>query len=463
MVDTYDGITIGDLVSELYLNSGTITSDAINKAYDLKYRSDLTAQDSGVKNAGATDNSKVFEVVERFEQQLDDNTDNIESLQTSTNTKLDTSNVNLVNIKTVLDALQVLSENHICLDNTTTTPLDGGETFTGVWQDCLDFQEVNVSVDTDKDSATNGLVIQWSADGTTVADTDVFSVYANAGTNYTPNPAFRYVRVVYTNGATPQTRFNLMTILRRGMTGGSFHRITDTLKDDSDGRLNLSVLKLRTAANTYVSGSATSSGNFKVSLEEFESQVSTNENTQLKITQYDESGNPAEVDDATNTLQVIPYEHHEIHAGSHFFYTDFDNDVDTGSPKYYRLTTPNTTKWVHLITTLYSDGAGTWELFENPTVNAAGNVATTFNSNRNSATTAGLVVATDPTSTSDGTLLMTFRTGSGTTLPTRIGSENSRENEIILKQNEDYFIKFTPDSDNAKVKLGLEWYEHTNS
>jgi len=32
----------------------------------------------------------------------------------------------------------------------------------------------------------------------------------------------------------------------------------------------------------------------------------------------------------------------------------------------------------------------------------------------------------------------------------------------MLKQNEDYFLKFTPDADNARTKLELEWYEHIN-
>jgi len=173
-------------------------------------------------------------------------------------------------------------ENHICTDNTTSTPLGANEVFTGVWQDCLQFQEVNVSISTDKNSATNGLEIQWSDNGVDVADKDNFTVYANAGTNYTPNPAFRYVRLKYTNGSVAQGTFRLMTILRRGMTGGSFHRITDTLKDDSDARLGISVLKLRTAQDNYVSGSATNSGNFKVSLEESEINLAT-EDTLLDI------------------------------------------------------------------------------------------------------------------------------------------------------------------------------------
>lgn len=168
------------------------------------------------------------------------------------------------------------------------------------------------------------------------------------------------------------------------------------------------------------------------------------------------------LDKATDSLPTMDYAHHEIHEGDHYFYTDYDGDVDTAGPKYYRLTTPNTTKWIHLNLNLYSEGVGTWQLFENPTVNAAGTTATTFNNNRNSGNTAGLVVAYDATSTADGTLLKTWRTGSGTTVPTRVGSSSSRDEEIILKQAEDYFIKFTPDADNAKTKLELEWYEHTN-
>lgn len=45
--------------------------------------------------------------------------------------------------------LRVYQENHICTDNTTSTPLGAGETFTGAWQEHLNYQEVNVSIDTD--------------------------------------------------------------------------------------------------------------------------------------------------------------------------------------------------------------------------------------------------------------------------------------------------------------------------
>jgi hypothetical protein len=187
--------------------------------------------------------------------------------------------------------IRTFQENHICTDNTTSTPLGANATFTGIWQDVLNYQEVNVSIVASHDSAVNGLVFQWSADGVNIGDTDVYSYYAaNGGTNYTPNPAFRYVRMVYTNGATPQTSFSLQTILRRGMTGGSFHRIDSTLKDDADARLTITVPKLKTAANTYVSQTATTQGNAKISLEELETGVSVNNKTQLKVTSFTSEG-----------------------------------------------------------------------------------------------------------------------------------------------------------------------------
>lgn len=193
-----------------------------------------------------------------------------------------------------------------------------------------------------------------------------------------------------------------------------------------------------------------------------QAEVDGSNNLQTSSLLRDKTGTVAKLDATTGAIETIDYAHHEIHSGSHFFYTDYDSDVDTGAPKYYRITTIDRANWSHLILTLYSEGAGTWELFENPTVNNAGSTATVFNSNRNSSTTATLVVATDPTSTADGTRMKVWRTGSGTTAPSRVGTESRNDIEIILKQNEDYFLKFTPDADNAKTKIELEWYEHTN-
>ena len=168
------------------------------------------------------------------------------------------------------------------------------------------------------------------------------------------------------------------------------------------------------------------------------------------------------LDAITHTLIVMDFVHHEIHDGTYFFCSDYDSDVDTGAPKYYRFTTPNTTTWGHFNCKYSSSGAGTWQFYENPTLNAAGTAWSTFNANRNSATTAAITAFYDTTTTSDGTLLWTDRTGADGGGLTRSSGNGSREEELMLKQNEDYILKFTPDADNAKVIVNCSWYEHVS-
>lgn len=171
--------------------------------------------------------------------------------------------------------MQIVSGGHIDTSNSSTTPLTGNATFTGIAMDVLDVATVIVNVKSSHASATDGLKIQFSPDGTNWDNQDVYTILAATGKTFSSQPSGRYMRVTYTNGATQQTYFRLETILKHTYTKPSSHRVQDTIVDDDDGELNLSVLKLRTAANNYVSGTATSSGNFKVSLEEYNGNVRT--------------------------------------------------------------------------------------------------------------------------------------------------------------------------------------------
>lgn len=83
MEDKFDGLKIGMLVSEAFLNNGNINSSAINKEYDLKLRIDLTPQSLNVKNVGIDDDTSVFEVIKTFNQQIYDNTTDIKANQTN--------------------------------------------------------------------------------------------------------------------------------------------------------------------------------------------------------------------------------------------------------------------------------------------------------------------------------------------------------------------------------------------
>ena len=54
------------------------------------------------------------------------------------------------------------------------------------------------------------------------------------------------------------------------------------------------------------------------------------------------------VDAVTGALEVIPYEHHEIHAGSHYNLCDYALSVANAATIEFVITTPNTQKLLHL-------------------------------------------------------------------------------------------------------------------
>lgn len=69
----YDNIEIGQLMTERYVeDTGLIRSDSFNRLYDLKLRSDLIYNDTGVKNTpNDTIDSHVFEVIQSLQSNMD--------------------------------------------------------------------------------------------------------------------------------------------------------------------------------------------------------------------------------------------------------------------------------------------------------------------------------------------------------------------------------------------------------
>jgi len=163
-------------------------------------------------------------------------------------------------------------------------------------------------------------------------------------------------------------------------------------------------------------------------------------------------------DAVDNATVCIELPHHKIHEGQHFTWSTYDADVDSGAPKYWRITTPNTTTRIHWEAVIATTESGVVQLYENPTINAAGTAGTIYNNERNSATTATATVFEDTTTTSDGTVIDNGVIGSGAG-PQSVGGDTRTDAEWVLKQNEDYIVKFTPYNDNAKVTLTMLWYE----
>lgn len=168
-----------------------------------------------------------------------------------------------INSHTGTKEMAVLLEGHVCAENSTSTPLGISETYTGEWQDTINYSSIVIGVNTDQNSATDGLEIQWSADGTTVHDTDNFTILANHGKTFSFGPARRYFRIEYTNGGVAQTTFNIESMIKPTQPKPSSHRILDTIVGDDDAQLVKSVLTGLGDDNVFRNASLSNSNRLK--------------------------------------------------------------------------------------------------------------------------------------------------------------------------------------------------------
>ena len=169
----------------------------------------------------------------------------------------------------------------------------------------------------------------------------------------------------------------------------------------------------------------------------------------------------ARIDRSTNSLQVIDYPHHEIHAGSSFHVSDVQN-VDTTTQKWM-ITTPNTTKWAHIVFGVSCTGEILLTITE-----GADRTGTTLlsaiNHNRNSDNAAGLTVHRGVSGgTTDGAVTILTKRSGATGVGGKIlsGAGERDNNEYILKQNTKYIILVQTFAD-VHDSLELDWYEHTD-
>jgi len=171
------------------------------------------------------------------------------------------------------------------------------------------------------------------------------------------------------------------------------------------------------------------------------------------------------LDSATGAVEVIDYAHHEVHSGSHFSFSAYNDNLDTAGEWDFIVTTPDTTKWAHMIGSITGALQTLFEIYEDTThtTDAAQSV---FNNNRNSATSAGVTIHTSNDDASDGTRIFVTSfgvdTGGGANKVTGGGSTRG-DSEFILKQNTKYLFRTTSNSDDNNVNLILSWYEHTNA
>lgn len=103
-------------------------------------------------------------------------------------------------------------------NNSSTATLTANSVFTGTSTDATNYANLTVYLTTDQSSATNGLSIQFSSDGTNWDSTNANTItVSNPGTSFNFSYPYeilaRYYRLVYTNGGTSQGVFRLQSIL----------------------------------------------------------------------------------------------------------------------------------------------------------------------------------------------------------------------------------------------------------
>lgn len=118
--------------------------------------------------------------------------------------------------------------------NSTSSNLAGAAVFTGTAVDVTGYSSITVAVFSSHASATDGLSIQQSSNGTNWDILDVYSIPAVTGKTFGVQAAAKWLRVVYTNGATLTTSLRIQTILHAVMPRTASARPQDARTNDND-------------------------------------------------------------------------------------------------------------------------------------------------------------------------------------------------------------------------------------
>jgi len=117
-----------------------------------------------------------------------------------------------VTIANPTTTVAVYAADHICSENSTTATLGSNATFTGTFVSTMGSAAMSILVSSDVASAASGLHIQFSSDGVNIDDEQLMSFTDTTnGQSYGATCRGPYARIIYTNGATPQSVFRLQS------------------------------------------------------------------------------------------------------------------------------------------------------------------------------------------------------------------------------------------------------------
>ena len=198
--------------------------------------------------------------------------------------------------------MHVVLRGAVCPECSTSTPLLAGVKYTGDAVDMLDYGIIFITAYSDVASATDGLSLEQSHDGTNWDFTDVYTVPAASGKVYAIQPSAKYFRVQYTNGGTDQTVFRLQAVLKKTNSLPTSHRIQDSIVDDDDASLIKAVLTAKKDTGTFDNIGATASGNLRVTDAESGLAIAKGDVTNTSF--IHKFGNAPDFDTGDNTVTI---------------------------------------------------------------------------------------------------------------------------------------------------------------
>lgn len=397
-----------------------------------------------------------------------------------------TENTVLDRLKNIASELQVNTV--VNTANSTTTPLLGtasapADVFTGTAIDLTPYVSGIVAVFADQNSATEGLDIQYSTDGTNWdhAGAHSYTITANEARGIEFGVEARYVRIMYTNGAVAQGAFRMQTLLSKKTVNLHVHAIEYVIDGSHPAPISRTILTAQRADTAYGNIGSTNGDNLKISLEELESGISSNSNTQLNVTLFGTTGISANIDSMSASLQIVDFEHHECHEGNCWF-SSFGNDVSgAGEQTCIAFNTPASGPMIHMIFDASAGLEAFASIYENTSIDVdEGTEQNPFNRNRIDLTASIVTsIETTPVANTVTTYNETQAAGANITTTTEIfhehigvtGAPTTRSggisrgrSEYILARSQQYAFCITAIDVNANHhNVRLNWYEHTDS
>lgn len=176
--------------------------------------------------------------------------------------------------------------------------------------------------------------------------------------------------------------------------------------------------------------------------------------------------------DKYGAIQSIPFEHHEIHDGDHFFIEGWTT-LSNGASGNFVVSSPAelSAHLVHMTFEVQAQSEIEVKVYKNPVVLVNGTVLTPVNNNQDIDTPSCMVsgycdggyITMNPTIVSKGTLLSKWRSGKAGATPTAgdVGTTIQRaEKELVLKRGTKYLWSVVSYDNTNVVSYRGTWYEH---